>query len=682
MDRYETHRLAQFAASALALDEDGLRRRAVRPQRSVAKWLVEHAEQLGWREPIPVDGDAFDMPIGRLDRKNWEALRPAAEALRAVAKAPAPRASGLERRLAWLGRTLSLDALDAAILALAARAALQRPLYRLAEAVGCSNAGRGEIGEHALAALLGRPLEEVLERLRPSATLRLLGLIEDRGGNDLAPSRLVLRVARMSAAGDDALRAALLGPAAAGALPWDAFAHLGPARDLAARAVAGALERREAGVNLLLYGPPGTGKTEFARALAEKVGARAAFVGEQGDEGAEPARSDRLAAFAVARVLAGQAGGTLLVVDEADDVFTGVDDGTGDRRRGSKIFMNRLVETTAAPTVWITNHPERLGPAVIRRMALAIRFAEPGRLRRRDVVAGIAARRGFALPEGDLDRLAAVRAAPALIASGLRMAALAGGGGAEAALAVRSVALAMGGEAGAPAVKGDRFDFDPALSSADCDLAALAERVAGSRDPALSFCFHGLPGTGKSAYARHLAARLGIDVVERRASDLLSMWVGETEKGIARAFEEAADRRAMLVLDEADALLRDRAGARAAFEVSQVAEMLSRMEAAEHPFACTTNLMDSLDPATLRRFLFKVEFRPLSAGQARAMFYAALGAEPPAGLDALSGLAPGDFALVARKAGVLGIEDTAGMLELLQAEAEAKPGGKRVRIGF
>ena len=158
--------------------------------------------------------------------------------------------------------------------------------------------------------------------------------------------------------------------------------------------------------------------------------------------------------------------------------------------------------------------------------------------------------------------------------------------------------------------------------------------------------------------------------------------VGETEKGIARVFEEAADRRAMLVLDEADALLRDRAGARAGWEVSQVAEMLSRMEAAEHPFACTTNLMDSLDPATLRRFLFKVEFRPLSAAGARAMFRAALGVEPPAGLDALDGLAPGDFALVARKARVLGVGDPGGLLALLRAESEAKSGGRRVRVGF
>jgi hypothetical protein len=404
-------------------------------------------------------------------------------------------------------------------------------------------------------------------------------------------------------------------------------------------------------------------------------------VGEQDDSGFEPTRSDRLAAFAVSRVLAGQAGGTVLVMDEADDVFTGVDEGEGDKRRGSKIFMNRLVEKTAPPTVWITNHPERLGPAVVRRMSLAIRLTESGR-RRREVVANIAARRGLALVDDDLDQLAAVQAAPALVESGLRLAALACAGGTEAALAVRSVAAAMGGQAGTAAVKRDSFGFDPALSSADCDLAGLVERVAASRDPALWFCFHGLPGTGKSAYARHLAARLGVDVVERCASDLLSMWVGETEKGIARAFEEAADRRAMLVLDEADALLRDRVGARAGWEVSQVAEMLSRMEAAEHPFACTTNLMDSLDPATLRRFLFEVEFRPLSAAQARAMFRAALGAEPPAGLDALEGMAPGDFALVARKAGVLGIGDAAGLLALLRAEAEAKPGLKGRGWGF
>jgi len=93
--------------------------------------------------------------------------------------------------------------------------------------------------------------------------------------------------------------------------------------------------------------------------------------------------------------------------------------------------------------------------------------------------------------------------------------------------------------------------FDPSLSEADHDLAALADRVSDSGECAISFCCYGLPGTGKSAYARYIAQRMGLDVIEKRASDLFSMWVGQSEKRIAQAFQEAADRRAMLILDEA-----------------------------------------------------------------------------------------------------------------------------------
>ena len=221
----------------------------------------------------------------------------------------------------------------------------------------------------------------------------------------------------------------------------------------------------------------------------------------------------------------------------------------------------------------------------------------------------MAKRNRLRLGPADLDRVAALEAAPALLDAGLRVAKLTGGGVEDSVRASRSVAEAVRGrrEAAAP---GPAAPFDPALSASDHDLVRMADKVAAAPGRALSFCFHGLPGTGKSAYARHLAARLGIDVVERRASDLLSMWVGGTEQAIAAAFREAADRRAMLILDEADSLLRDRAGARQGWEVSQVNEMLTQMEAAQQPFCCTTNLMGSFDRRRSRRFLFKVEFRP------------------------------------------------------------------------
>lgn len=59
-------------------------------------------------------------------------------------------------------------------------------------------------------------------------------------------------------------------------------------------------------------------------------------------------------------------------------------------------------------------------------------------------------------------------------------------------------------------------------------------------------CIYGDPGTGKSAYARYLADKLGIDVVCRTAADILDQYVGNSEKLIAEAFEEAEKKKQCL----------------------------------------------------------------------------------------------------------------------------------------
>lgn len=110
--------------------------------------------------------------------------------------------------------------------------------------------------------------------------------------------------------------------------------------------------------------------------------------------------------------------------------------------------------------------------------------------------------------------------------------------------------------------------------------------------------------------------------------------------------------------------------------------MLTWMERHPYPFACTTNLMDSLDPATLRRFLFKVRFLPMSPAQAGEAFRRAFGAAPPVALDEIEPLTPGDFALVARKARVLGEHNPDALAAMLAAEVAAKPGANARRIGF
>jgi transitional endoplasmic reticulum ATPase len=191
----------------------------------------------------------------------------------------------------------------------------------------------------------------------------------------------------------------------------------------------------------------------------------------------------------------------------------------------------------------------------------------------------------------------------------------------------------------------------------------------------------GPPGAGKSAFARHLADRLGLEVLEKRFADLSSMWLGESEKAIAAAFEEAADLRAFLVVDEADSLLRDRGSAFHSWEVTQVNEMLSQMERHAYPFACTTNAPDVLDPAAARRFLFKVRFEAMTPQQIALAYRCAFGVEAPASVLKLRGLTPGDFAIVARKATALS-GDGLRIAEWLEEEAIAKPGASRRQIGF
>lgn len=107
-----------------------------------------------------------------------------------------------------------------------------------------------------------------------------------------------------------------------------------------------------------------------------------------------------------------------------------------------------------------------------------------------------------------------------------------------------------------------------------------------------------------------------------RASDLLDKYVGETEQRIAAMFEAAQDEGAVLLLDEADSFLSDRLGAGQAWEVTQTNEFLTQLEAFDGVFFATTNLIDRLDPAVLRRFSHKVRFDVLTAQQAIDQLFA------------------------------------------------------------
>jgi SpoVK/Ycf46/Vps4 family AAA+-type ATPase len=178
----------------------------------------------------------------------------------------------------------------------------------------------------------------------------------------------------------------------------------------------------------------------------------------------------------------------------------------------------------------------------------------------------------------------------------------------------------------------------------------------------------------------------------KRASDIASKFVGETEQNMARMFEAAQTEGAVLLLDEADSFLRSRRRAERNYEVSEVNEMLAGMERFSGLFICTTNLFDDLDEAALRRFAFKIKFMPLTAVQRERMFVvealagdaALMTGEARARLAQLAQLCPGDFAAVKRQTDILAVEFSAAeFLDQLEAEHRIKPEVRESRgMGF
>jgi hypothetical protein len=134
----------------------------------------------------------------------------------------------------------------------------------------------------------------------------------------------------------------------------------------------------------------------------------------------------------------------------------------------------------------------------------------------------------------------------------------------------------------------------------------------------VSALFSGDPGTGKTMAASVISSELGIDLFRIDLSAVTSKWVGETEKHLARIFDEAQHANAMLLFDEADSLFGKRTELRSAqdrYANLEVNYVLQRMESFDGVSILTTNLESAIDPAFLRRLNFRIRFPAPEAGE-------------------------------------------------------------------
>jgi transitional endoplasmic reticulum ATPase len=436
-----------------------------------------------------------------------------------------------------------------------------------------------------------------------------------------------------------------------------------------------AISFKKQGVNILLHGEPGVGKTELVKTLAKALNCDLFDISHSHDEYSQ----DNISKTMVNEIertqsICGQLKNIIMFVDECDDFFH---ENPLSGRNLRKHQVNQLLENTPIPTIWVTNRPYSLEDAYIRRFDMVLEVTSPdaesyerkvrqlsrGLRLSSEFIAHICQHKSLSIAH--IEKAIKVTKTFYLTASD----------------AQEQITVLLNGYLNAGGYKKLQIQpvnrllkYDLTLTnSIGHDLKTVQKgihRLGESR-----ILLYGPPGTGKSAYAKYLSKDLGLPLIMKRGSDLLGAYVGETEKNIAAAFEEAKDKNAILLLDEVDSFLNSREGHSKSWESTMVNEMLTQMETFDGVFIATTNFNQKLDHAVARRFDFKIKLDYLLPAQSLKMFKQFVYSSSKGTREQLlklNNLTPGDFAVVARKCSLLGKIDEDSVLVLLQQESVYK----------
>lgn len=623
----------------------------------------------------------------------------------------------IEKNIDALAGLLQLNRAERALLLYGTLARYQREMRSILVEFKVNNAPEAYA---AIAEVAGVSPQELGEALRAGSRLERIGLVEnlisEHNITDLADlmkvSEKLPPVLMRQYRDQSELMAVFTRLSGKSSLCMDDFAFVAEDAKVLCDLLNHAVGRKEAGINILLYGPPGTGKTELAKVVSHAAGLDLFEVEYADRDGNSLSGRDRYRSLQIAQAFLKGSEQAALLFDEVEDVFPPLSnetahliaraDAMATPATGSvsgKAWVNQILETNAVPTIWVTNRIEQIDPAFRRRFAYHLELKSPPPGAR----AGVVRKTLEGVPVSDefVARLTGRKGlTPAQIRTAARFAELASPPGPILEPSVleglierqlRNADVALGNLP--PATAGQAATtYDLSMLNLHCrfEMGAVVRALQARGHGTL--CFYGPPGTGKSALAQYMAATLNKPLIVRQASDLMSKYIGETEQNMAAMFREAEAEGAVLLLDEADSFLQDRRGAQRTYEVSEVNEMLQGMERFRGIFICTTNLMDRVDQAALRRFTFKIQFKPLSREQRSAFFLsqvcggdaALLSASLSDRLDQLDQLCLGDFAAVQRQVQILGSGmEPEEFLEQLEAEHRIKPEVRDARsMGF